>query len=128
MTLRSYLIGMFISTLFCWASWVLILVYIDPEQASVIGFLSFYVSLFFAMIGTLTITGFYLRVWFTKNEVLFAHVIPSFRQAILLSLILVVALILQSFRLLTWWDGALLVGSVTLVEFYFMSRMSTRGA
>lgn len=127
MTLRSYLIGMFVSTLFCWASWVLILVYIDPEQSSAIGFLSFYVSLFFAMVGTLTIAGFYLRVWFTKNEVLFAHVVPSFRQAILLSIILVVALILQSFRLLTWWDGALLVGSVTLLEFYFMSRTSPRG-
>lgn len=122
MTLRSYLIGMFISTLFCWASWVLILIYIDPEQTSFIGFLSFYVSLFFAVIGTLTIAGFYLRVWFTRNEVLFAHVVPAFRQAILLSLILVVSLILQSFRLLTWWDGALLVGSVTLLEFYFMSR------
>jgi len=49
-------------------------------------------------------------------------VVPSFRQAILLSLILTVSLILQSFRLLAWWDGALLVGSVTLLEFYFMSR------
>ena len=122
MTLRSYLIGMFISTVFCWVSWILILVYIDPEQTNFIGFFSFYVSLFFAVIGTLTIIGFYLRVWFTKNEVLFAHVVPSFRQAILLALVLVVSLILQAFRLLTWWDGVLLVGSIVLLEFYFISR------
>lgn len=122
MTLRSYLIGMFVSTLFCWVSWILILVYIDPEQTSPVGILSFYISLFFAMVGTLTLCGFYLRVWFSKNEVLFAHVAPAFRQAIFLSIILVGSLVLQSFRLLTWWDGALLVGSVTLLEFYFMSR------
>lgn len=122
MTLRSYLIGMLISTIFCWAAFLLLIIYVDPEQASFIGFLSFYVSLFFALIGTFTLVGFYLRVWFSKNEVLFAHVTPSFRQAILLSIILIVSLILQSFRLLTWWDGALLVGSVVLLEFYFMSR------
>jgi hypothetical protein len=122
MTLRSYLIGMLISTIFCWAAFFLILIYIDPDQASFIGFLSFYISLFFAIVGTLTLIGFYLRVWFSRNEVLFAHVAPAFRQAILLSLILVVSLVLQSFRLLTWWDGALLVGSVVLLEFYFMTR------
>lgn len=122
MTLRSYLIGMLISTIFCWASFVLILIYVDPDQAGFIGFLSFYVSLFFAIIGTLTLIGFYLRVWFSKNEVLFAHVAPSFRQAVLLSVILITSLLLQSFRLLTWWDGALLVGSIVLLEFYFMTR------
>ncbi|NQV13009.1 MAG: hypothetical protein HQ530_01765 [Parcubacteria group bacterium] len=124
MTLRNYLIGMMISTIFCWASWIMILIYVDPESTGVVGLSAFYVSLFFAMIGTLTLLGFYLRVWFSHNEILFAHVGPSFRQAIFLSLVLVGSLTLQSFRLLTWWDGALFIAAVALLEFYFISRQS----
>ena len=115
---------MMISTVFCWASWVMILIYVDPESTGVVGLAAFYVSLFFALIGTLTLLGFYLRVWFSHNEILFAHVGPSFRQAIFLSLVLVGSLILQSFRLLTWWDGALFIAAVALLEFYFISRQS----
>lgn len=122
MTLKKYLLGMMLSTVFCWISWGMILVYVDPETTGVIGLTAFYVSLFFALIGTLTLAGFYLRVWFSKNEILFAHVGPAFRQAIFLSLVLVGSLVLQSFRLLTWWDGALFIASVALLEFYFISR------
>lgn len=122
MTLREYLIGMLISTALCWFSWALIIVYIDPEKTNFLGFLSFYISFFFALIGTFTLVGFYLRVRFSRNEVLFAHVSPSFRQAILLSIILIGCLLLQSLEILTWWDGGLFVASVGLLEFYFMSR------
>ena len=121
MTLKKYLIGMMISTIFCWISWGMILYYVDPSSTGVVGLSAFYVSLFFALIGLLTLVGFYMRVWFSKNEILFAHVGPAFRQAILLSLVLVGSLLLQSFRLLTWWDGGLFIASVALLEFYFLS-------
>lgn len=122
MTLRSYLLGMFLSTIVCWLAFGLILFYVNPYNSGALGLIAFYISLFFASIGTLTLIGFYLRVWFSKNEILFAHVNPSFRQAILLSIILVGSLVLQAFHLLTWWDGALFVLSIVLVEFYFISR------
>jgi hypothetical protein len=122
MTLKKYLIGMMISTVFCWFSWGMILFYIDPKTTGIVGLAAFYISLFFALIGLLTLIGFYLRIWFSKNEILFAHVGPSFRQAVFLSIVVVGSLVLQSFRLLTWWDGALLVASIVLLEFYFMSR------
>ncbi len=122
MTLRSYLLGMFLSTIVCWLAFGLILYYVNPYNSGALGLIAFYISLFFASIGTLTIAGFYLRVWFSKNEILFAHVNPSFRQAILLSIILVGSLVLQAFRLLTWWDGSLFVISIVLIEFYFISR------
>ena len=122
MTLRSYLLGMFLSTIICWIAFGLILFYVNPYNTNAVGLVAFYVSLFFASIGTLTLVGFYLRVWFSKNEILFAHVNPSFRQAILLSVILVGSLVLQAFKLLTWWDGALFVLSIVLIEFYFLSR------
>jgi len=122
MTLKKYLLGMMISTIFCWISWGMILYYVDPQTTGFVGVAAFYVSLFFALIGLLTLVGFYMRVWFSKNEILFAHIGPAFRQAILLSLILTGSLFLQSFRLLTWWDAALFIASVALLEFYFLSR------
>lgn len=122
MSLRFYLLGLMFSTLFCWICFILVLFYIDPEQTNLVGFLAFYLSLFFALTGIFSLIGFYLRVWLSKNEIIFRHISPAFRQGFFLSLILVVSLILQSFRILTWWDGILLVGSVVLLEFYFMSR------
>lgn len=113
---------MFLSTIVCWIAFGLILFYVNPYNTNALGLVAFYVSLFFASVGTLTLVGFYLRVWFSKNEILFAHVNPSFRQAILLSIILVGSLVLQSFKMLTWWDGALFVLCIVLIEFYFLSR------
>lgn len=122
MSLRSYLLGLMVSTIFCWFSFGLILFYINPNEAGGVGLAAFYLSLFFALVGAFTLLGFYLRRWLSRNEILFAHISPAFRQGVLLSLVLVVSLILQAFRILTWWDGMFLVGSVVLLEFFFMSR------
>ena len=124
MQLKSYLGGLIFSTILCWACFGLILFYIDPQESGWTGLSIFYASLFFALTGTLSLIGFYLRVWFSKNEIVYAHVFPAFRQGMFLSLILVISLVLQALRILTWWDGALLVGSIILLEFYFMSRQT----
>ncbi len=122
MSLRSYLIGMALSTFLCFGAWVLVLINIDPFNCNFVGFILFYLSLFFALIGVFTLLGFYLRVWFSKNEVIFSHIGPSFRQGIFLSLILVGCLALQSFRILDLWSGGLFIASVVLLEFFFMTR------
>jgi len=122
MSLRSYLAGLMFSTALCWVGFVFVIFYINPEEASTSGLVAFYLSLLFAMTGTFVLIGFYMRVWLSKNEVIYAHISPSFRQGFFLSLIVVISLVLQAFRILSWWDGILLVGSVVLLEFYFMSR------
>ena len=126
MSLKSYLVGLMFSTIFCWVGFILILFYINPDEASTIGLAAFYLSLLFSLTGTFSLIGFYLRVWLSRNEIVFANVSPSFRQGFFLSIIFVVSLILQAFRILSWWDGLLLVGSVVLLEFYFMSRKTSR--
>lgn len=122
MSIRNYLIGMALSTILCFGAWFLVLINIDPFAANFAGLVLFYLSLFFALIGTFTLIGFYSRVWFSKNEVIFSHVGPAFRQGTLLSLILVGCLALQSFRILDLWSGGLFVASVVLLEFFFMTR------
>ncbi len=122
MTLRSYLIGMFIGSLLCFGSWGLILVYIDPTNAGLLGFVLFYLSLFFGLVGLFSLIGFYFRRWRARNEIIFAHIGISFRQGVLLAVILVGSLLLQSFKMLNWWTAILFVTSVVLLEFYFMTR------
>lgn len=126
MTLQKYLLGIAVSTVFCLAAFVLVLLYVDPSESGIAGFLGFYASLGFGLVGLFTLIGFYIRLWSTKNEVIYAHVAPSFRQAVFLAILVIGCLILQSFRLLTWWDGLLFAISVILLEVFFMSRMKHR--
>ncbi len=122
MTLKSYLVGISISTALCWAAWALTIFNIDPANAGNLGLLSFFVSLFFAIVGTLTIGGFYLRLWFSKNEYYFENINISFRQAILAAFSIVGLLILQALRILNLFDGILFVLSIILLEAYFLAR------
>lgn len=122
MSLKKYLIGMGLATLLCWAAWGLILFYIDPYVAGITGLVCFYLSLFFALTGTFTLIGLTLRIWFSHNEIIFAYVGVSFRQAVLLASVIGGCLILQQLRVLNWWDGSLLAISIGLLEFYFMTR------
>lgn len=126
MTLQRYLFGIAVSTLFCFVAFGLIVFYIDPFDTGLVGYLCFYLSLFFSLIGAYTLGGFYLRLWFSRNEVIYAHVAPSFRQAVLLAMIVIGCLLLQAFRLLTWWDAVLFAASVVLLEFFFLSRSTSR--
>lgn len=126
MTLKKYLIGIAVSTVLTFVAFMLVLFYVDPFDTGIVGFVGFYASLFFTIIGAFTIIGFYLRIWSSGNEVVYAHVAPSFRQAIFLAVIIIGSLLLQSFRLLTWWDAILFVLSIVLLEFFFMSRMRRR--
>lgn len=122
MSLKKYIIGMIFATIFCWMAWFLILFYLDPEAAGLIGIICFHFSLFFALIGSFTIIGLSFRIFLSHNEVLFAHVSVSFRQGVLLAMVLVGSLLMQQFRILNWWDGSLFAVSIGLLEFYFMSR------
>lgn len=122
MTLGQYLIGMSIGTVFSWAAWVIIIINLNPYSSGIIGLIAFYISLFLALVGTIALLGFFIRVWISRKEVIFAHVGTSFRQAILLAIILIGLLLLQSFGALNWWVALLFVSAITLLEFYFLSR------
>jgi hypothetical protein len=122
MSLRKYIMGMLVSTGFCWSSWVLILLYLDPEHAGFFGLTLFYLSLFFALVGTVTLIGFYARVRLSHNEVVFSHIRTSFRQGILFALLAIGLLLLQSAQLFSLWTGLLLAIIIVLFEFFFTAK------
>lgn len=121
MTLRQYLILMSISTFFCWIIWVLALYLIDPTATGFLGFAFFYLSLFLAMTGSLAVLSFLVRMKFNKDELIFKNVTTSFRQAIMLSFLVIGSLFLKSKNLLTWWNIIFLILALTVLEFFFIS-------
>ena len=123
MTLRSYLWGMRVSTVFALVGWGFVLNHIDPEKTGPIGQLLFYASTFLALSGIFILFLTWLRRKAIRDEEeVLAGMGMSFRQGALLSLLSVSLLFLQSMRMLTWWDGLLVVAGIFLIELYFLSH------
>ncbi len=105
-----------------WLAWIVVLTKMDPMESTGLALGLFYISLFFALTCSFTVLGFYFRLWFNRNEVYYSHINVSLRQAILLSIIAIGCLTFQLLGILTWWSGILFIATVTMVEFYFLSR------
>ncbi len=111
-----------IATLFGWASWIVVIYKLSPFTQPFLALSLFYTSLFLALSGTFTLFFYYLRVWAAKKTIHGIQINSSLRQGALISTMLCVGLAFQRLKVLTWWDGLLLLAIVLLIEFYFMSR------
>lgn len=91
---------------------------IDPTTTHWLGLAAMTAALllfFWGFLGTLLLSH---RAWRKKNRA----VALSLRQASFFSLLIVLALYLQRFELLTWWNVLVLVGMAVLLEIFFISR------
>jgi len=122
MDLKKFLLYMSLATLLCWFGFLMVIFSISPNEIGTLTFLLFYLILGLAVMGTLTIIGFLIRKIFNKKELAFEHVLVSFRQAIWLSLILIISLYLQSKQLLAWWNAVLLILGLGLIEFFYLGH------
>lgn len=122
MTLKSYLNSMAVATTVAFVGWALVLFYIDPISSGYMGLVLFYTTLFLGLMGFFTLISFSLKRWVSNNEIIFAYVASSFRQGFWLAVIIVGLLIMQAARILNWWDTLLFVGSIALLELYFISE------
>ena len=121
-SLKAYLIGIFIASVLCWTALILIVLNTNPTVGGRNIVIFFFIGLFFALVGTFSLIGFYLRLWFSKNELIYSHLGPSVRQAVLLSLCIIFLLGLQILRLVNIWTGILIVLAVLALEFFFRTK------
>lgn len=122
MTIRSYVWAIRLITLLALMALVWVILFVDPERSGFYGKIYFFASLFFAAAGFFNLILISIRSRYIGSEMAAGNIGISFRQGILLSLLLVSLLTLQSFRMLVWWDGLLVVAAVFLMELYFLSR------
>ncbi len=107
------------------ASWVMVLLFLNPHVSGMVGVVLFFVSFFLVIFGIASIVGYLARRIFQRHEIAFRLVALSFRQAILIAALLTGSLILQSRGYFTWWTALLLLTFLTLVEAFFAARTTS---
>ncbi|MDP1709310.1 MAG: hypothetical protein Q8L21_00275 [Candidatus Komeilibacteria bacterium] len=115
---KKVIIGMAVATIACAGLLFLSISKIDPRTTLWLGFVSITAALllfFWSLLGTLLLSH---RVWRKKNK----PVAISLRQASFFSILIVLALYLQRFELLTWWNIVLLISVAVLLELFFISN------
>ena len=121
MTFRLYLYLMGVASAAAWTAWVVVVHAIDPVHTGLLVFLLFYVTLAIALIGTLSLFGAGLRAWSHPEEHPSRHTIRSFRQSILLTLLMLSICIMLSAGVLRWWSLILAVLIIGLIELIIIS-------
>lgn len=122
MSLRQYLSVMFFATVLCWVSFGMVVVNIDPFQGSIIGFSFYYISFFFAMLGTTTLGSFMAYRLFSRSGLpMFRYVKKSFRNGMFFSVIALALMYLQIHALLNLWNFTLFLLVVALIISFSVS-------
>lgn len=116
---------MAMTTLVCWGAFVVVLFRIDPETGGALAMALFFLSLFFALWGTLSLGGFLARYALQRNTVAFKHIGVSLRQALWFAVLVSLTLFLVSQELLVWWMSVFLISGLTVLEGFFLSRSKT---
>jgi len=121
MSLKNYLVLMFLATLACYLALAAVISFFDPFVGGWPVLIFFYTGLFLSLLGTFAIIGLLLRLVFTSDKLVFRKVIVSFRQAIWFSLLVIISLILQNHNLLFWYNVIFLIIAFAVLELFFMS-------
>lgn len=122
MSLQRYLIIMAGATFFCWIAWIIVLWRTNPFSAGWVSFFVFYASLFLALWGTLALCGLFIKIKIQhQDDPHFRQVKKTFRQGLLITILFLIALILQSQRILTWWNTIILVLAFTFFELFLIT-------
>lgn len=122
MSSRLYLLGLALTALLGWLIFTIVIFKLDPFTSTALAVPFFFTALFFALVGTFSLIGFYGRVWFRRGEIYVGHISIAVRQALLLTLAIEITLAFQMLRILTWWDAILVAFAISLIEIYFANR------
>jgi hypothetical protein len=124
MSLRHYITIMLLATILCWISWIFVIMNIYPFGANTLSFGFFYGSLFFSLVGTLSIVffGFY-SLFGSVDEPMYRHVQNSFKDGVVVASVLTVMLFLHGKELLNQLNTIMLFAAlISLLFFLIFSR------
>ena len=119
MSLKTYILLMLFSTVLAWTAWIFVISNVQPGVSGMVGLGLFFTTLCISLVGTLTLIGLVFRLLFSRRRtdgLAFRDVRISFRHAVLLSLVAVIALGLSSQGWLHWWAWLVLLCVAMLIE------------
>ena len=121
MSLKQYLFIMTCATLVSYLVFASVLNFFDPFVAGKGVIFLFYISLAMALIGTFSILGYILRHFFAPAKIAFRDVMTSFRQGVLLTVLVLVSLFLKQVHLFNLLSVVLLIVTLTSLEMYILT-------
>ncbi len=121
MTVRTFLIGSLAGAIVGWGIWALIINWIDPTEAGLIGYVLFFLALFLAIASVVGLFGYTIRRILIPKQMASYRVRPSLRQGIWLGFLFDILLFLQLQRLLRWWISLIIIALFLAIEFFFLS-------
>jgi len=127
MTLKQYITSMILGTVIAMVSLLFIIRSVSPQEAGTLLMVMFYLALFCSLLGLMALAGLLIRLVFLRErQSLPIMVEVSFRQGILLGIMLVSTLILQKNQMLTGLNSVMLIGAISSIEMAFMGLASSR--
>jgi hypothetical protein len=118
---RSALFGLFVLLIFAAGTLFLILTQVNPYDTEQNKIILFFASLFLVLLTLLTFMLYFLTSRMTDREPI-KNLGLAFRYSLWVSLIVCGLLALESLRVLTWWDGGLLILAVVMLELFLRSK------
>jgi len=122
MTLKQYFTIMGFATILGWVAWIFVVFNVDPYLDTGLGFLFFFLTLGFALIGTCSIIIYSLTSVFSKKTVATFRVVQrSFLYGTGIAISLVTLLSLQGKGILNLWNTLIFFG---ILVFLFLFKLS----
>jgi len=121
MSLKNYLIIIAICSGLSWLAWLIVLITMNPFTTPWLSLGLFYISLFIAVLGTASLIGFGVRYYSQKEELWYKQLNKASRQGAIVSVLIVLAVVMQSYRFLSWWNILILAILAALAELLISS-------
>ncbi len=116
-----------LATLLCWSALGVIILNIDPYVATAGQMVFFYISLFLALVGTLSIFLFFVQSSLSRKGLpMYRYVQKSFSTSTVITAVLILLLFLQSKSLLTLINLVLFIGLITVLTAFIFSLKGTQ--
>lgn len=122
MGLKLYLFSLYSMMVLSLGLWILLLFNVNPFSAPSWIIITFYLTLYCFLLGLFAVIGFYLKVWASNREVIFAHLMPTLRQSALIAFAVIGLIFLEQVKALNWWVAILFIVSISMLELFFRSR------
>lgn len=122
MVRRIYLFSLYLTLFLSFGLSSLIFFNVNPYTSPFWMIFLFYLTFFLFWVSFFGLIGYYLKVWASNREVIFAHLLPTLRQSILISFALTGVLFLFQIKVLSWWVAILFILAVLMLELYFRKK------
>lgn len=117
-----------IAMFFAWVSWGMVYNQTSPFASPVVAIPLFYVSGFFSITFTVATFSVLLRIAFLPKTTIAEHINSALRQGIIFGAMIIIILLFQQYRILTWWIGGMIVAICLLIEALFWEQDEQTGA